>query len=45
VWGDGFGLEAALWFADGPDDAHEEPTFRRSRAVPGADYVLARKAR
>ena len=32
VWGDGFGLEAALWFADGPDDAHEEPTFRRSRA-------------
>ena len=36
VWGDGFGLEAALWFADGPDDAHEEPTFRRSRAH---DYV------
>jgi len=32
VWGDGFGLEAALWFADGPEDAHEEPTFRRSRA-------------
>jgi len=32
VWGDGFGLEAALWFADGPDDAHEEPTFARSRA-------------
>ncbi len=32
VWGDGFGLEAALWFADGPQDAHEEPTFRRSRA-------------
>jgi len=36
VWGDGFGLEAALWFADGPEDAHEEPTFRRSRAH---DYV------
>ncbi len=36
VWGDGFGLEAALWYADGPDDAHEEPTFRRSRAH---DYV------
>jgi dimethylglycine dehydrogenase len=36
VWGDGFGLEAALWFADGPDDAHEEPSFRRSRAH---DYV------
>jgi len=32
VWGDGFGLETALWFADGPDDAHEEPTFGRSRA-------------
>ncbi len=31
-----FGLENALWFADGPDDAHEEPTFRRSRAH---DYV------
>ena len=36
VWGDSFGLEHALWFADGPDDAHEEPTFRRSRAH---DYV------
>ena len=32
VWGDGFGLEHALWFADGPQDAHEEPTFERSRA-------------
>lgn len=32
VWGDSFGLEHVLWFADGPDDAHEEPTFRRSRA-------------
>ncbi len=27
-----FGLEHALWFADGPEDAHEEPSFRRSRA-------------
>ncbi|MDH3635988.1 MAG: FAD-dependent oxidoreductase [Gammaproteobacteria bacterium] len=36
VWGDGFGLEAALWFADDPEDAHEEPTFARSRAH---DYV------
>ncbi len=32
VWGQAFGLENALWFADGPDDAHEEPTFRRGRA-------------
>jgi dimethylglycine dehydrogenase len=32
VWGQSFGLENVLWFADGPDDAHEEPTFRRSRA-------------
>ncbi|MBL8710535.1 MAG: GcvT family protein [Rhodospirillaceae bacterium] len=32
VWGQGFGLEHALWFADGPDDAHEQPTFNRSRA-------------
>lgn len=27
-----FGLEHALWFADGPADAHEDPSFRRSRA-------------
>ncbi len=32
VWGQSFGLEHVLWFGDGPDDAHEEPTFRRSRA-------------
>ena len=38
VMGDSFGLEHALWFADGPQDAHEEPTFRRSRAH---DYVAA----
>ena len=31
-----FGLEHALWFADWPDDAHEDPTFRCSRAH---DYV------
>jgi dimethylglycine dehydrogenase len=36
VWGDGFGLEHALWFANNPQDAHEEPTFRRSRAH---DYI------
>ena len=33
-----FGLESALWFADGPDDAHEEPTFRRNRSF---DYVAS----
>ena len=27
-----FGLEHALWFADGPEDAHEAPSLRRSRA-------------
>ncbi len=32
VWGLGFGLEHALWFADGPADAHEQPTFKRPRA-------------
>ena len=32
----GFGLENALWFADNPDDAHEEPTFNRNRSF---DYV------
>ncbi|MBT7615233.1 MAG: FAD-dependent oxidoreductase [Alphaproteobacteria bacterium] len=36
VWGQAFGLENVLWFADGPEDAHEDPTFRRSRAH---DYV------
>ena len=36
VWGQGFGLEHALWFANGPDDAHESPTFNRPRAH---DYV------
>ncbi len=30
--GQGFGLENALWFADGPEDAHEEPTFERNRS-------------
>ena len=32
VWDQGFGLESALWFADRPEDAHEDPTFHRSRA-------------
>ena len=32
----GFGLESALWFADGPEDAHEEPSFERNRSH---DYV------
>ncbi|WP_299475897.1 FAD-dependent oxidoreductase [uncultured Roseibium sp.] len=36
VMGQGFGLEHALWFADGPEDAHEDPTFQRSRCH---DYV------
>jgi dimethylglycine dehydrogenase len=39
--GQGFGLENALWFADGPEDAHEEPTFERNRSH---DYV-AREVR
>ncbi|MCR9212334.1 MAG: FAD-dependent oxidoreductase [Proteobacteria bacterium] len=34
--GQSFGLENALWLADGPDDAHEEPTFERNRSH---DYV------
>ena len=36
VWQVSFGLENAMWFADSPEDAHEEPTFHRSRAH---DYV------
>jgi dimethylglycine dehydrogenase len=41
VMGDAFGLENVLWFADNPDDAFEEPTFKRSRAH---DYVAAEVA-
>jgi dimethylglycine dehydrogenase len=36
LMGQGFGLENALWFADGPEDAHETPTFERNRSH---DYV------
>lgn len=36
VMDQGFGLEHALWFADDPTDAHEEPTFERNRSH---DYV------
>lgn len=36
VMGQSFGLENALWFADGPEDAHEEPTFERNRSF---EYV------
>ncbi|WP_120499767.1 FAD-dependent oxidoreductase [Roseovarius sp. EL26] len=36
LMGQGFGLENALWFADSPEDAHEEPTFQRNRSH---DYV------
>ena len=32
VMGDAFGLESALWFAKNTKDAHEEPTFKRSRS-------------
>ena len=32
VMGTSFGLEHALWFADSPAQATEEPTFRRSNA-------------
>lgn len=32
LMGQAFGLEHALWFADGPDDAREEPTFERNRS-------------
>ena len=34
--GQSFGLEHALWFADSPEDAVEEPTFERNRSH---DYV------
>lgn len=32
VMGQAFGLEHALWFADGSEDAHEDPTFERNRS-------------
>lgn len=38
VMGVSFGLEHALWFANGPSDAHETPTFGRNRSH---DYVAA----
>lgn len=38
VMGQSFGLEHVLWFADGPEDAHELPTFERNRSF---DYVAA----
>lgn len=38
VMGTSFGLEHALWFADGTTDAHETPTFGRNRSH---DYVAA----
>jgi dimethylglycine dehydrogenase len=41
VMDQGFGLENALWFADGPDDAHEDATFQRNRSF---DYVKAEVA-
>ena len=34
--GDSFGLENVLWFANNKEDAHEEPTIKRSRSH---DYV------
>jgi len=34
VMGASFGLENALWFADGPENAQETPTLRRSNAFP-----------
>lgn len=34
--GQSFGLEHALWFADSPEDAWEDPTFERNRSH---DYV------
>lgn len=36
VMGQSAGLEHALWFADGPGDAYETPTFERNRSH---DYV------
>jgi dimethylglycine dehydrogenase len=38
VMGTSFGLEHALWFADGPEDAWEKPSFDRNRSH---DYVAA----
>ncbi|MEL6119654.1 MAG: FAD-dependent oxidoreductase [Pseudomonadota bacterium] len=38
MMGQSFGLENAMWFADGPEDAHEDPTFERNRSF---DYVAA----
>lgn len=46
VMGTSFGLEHALWFANGPADAHEEPTFGRNRShAYVADEVRAVRER
>ena len=41
-----FGLEHALWFADGPQDAHEAPSFKRNRshAYVGREVAAVRSA-
>lgn len=46
VMGVSFGLEHALWFANGPEDAHEEPTFNRNRshAYVAAEVAAVRNA-
>ncbi|MCW3783662.1 GcvT family protein [Defluviimonas salinarum] len=46
VMGTSFGLEHALWFANGPEDAHEAPTFDRNRshAYVAAEVKAVREA-
>ena len=41
-----FGLERALWFADGLQDAHEAPSFKRNRshAYVGRGVAAVRSA-
>ena len=41
-----FGLEHAMWFADGPQDAHEAPSFKRNRsyAYVGREVAAVRSA-
>ncbi len=46
VMGVSFGLEHALWFAKGREDAHEEPSFGRNRSHPyvGREVAAVRSA-
>ncbi len=46
VMGTSFGLEHVLWYSNGPEDAHEPPTFDRNRShtYVGSEVKAVREA-